>query len=60
VEPKEKVMERLGRSPDRGDAVAMAMWADRHHGTGQFAAPVGQLPATGLSPLGRTVAGGFR
>jgi hypothetical protein len=51
VEPKDKVMERLGRSPDRGDAVAMGMWADRLHGTGTFAAPVGGLPSTGLSPL---------
>ncbi|MDN3056860.1 hypothetical protein PH213_20360 [Streptomyces sp. SRF1] len=28
VEPKEDVVARLGRSPDRGDAVAMAMWAE--------------------------------
>jgi hypothetical protein len=28
VEPKEKVTERLGRSPDQGDAVAMAFYAD--------------------------------
>jgi hypothetical protein len=53
VEPKDKVMERLGRSPDRGDAVAMAMWADRHHTGGTFVAPVGSLPTTSLSPLGR-------
>jgi hypothetical protein len=26
VEPKEKVVKRLGRSPDRGDAVVMAWW----------------------------------
>jgi hypothetical protein len=51
VEPKDKVMERLGRSPDRGDAIAMVMWADRLRGTGSFAPPVGVLPATGLSPL---------
>lgn len=28
VEPKDDVVKRLGRSPDRGDAVAMAYWAD--------------------------------
>lgn len=27
VEPKEKIVERLGRSPDRGDAVVMANYA---------------------------------
>jgi hypothetical protein len=54
VEPKDKVMERLGRSPDRGDAIAMAMWADRHQSGGaNFVEPVGSLPTTGLSPLGR-------
>jgi hypothetical protein len=53
VEPKEKVVERLGRSPDRGDSIAMAMWADRQRGTSGVAEPVGTLPTTGLSPLGR-------
>lgn len=53
VEPKDKVMERLGRSPDRGDAIAMAMWADRLQGNQTFVEPVGSLPTTGLSPLGR-------
>lgn len=28
VEPKDEVTKRLGHSPDRGDAVAMAMWAE--------------------------------
>lgn len=51
VETKEKVVERLGRSPDRGDAVVMGMWADKHQGTGHFAAPVGTMPTSGLSPL---------
>lgn len=32
VEPKEDVVARLGRSPDRGDAVVMAFWADRMGG----------------------------
>ncbi len=49
---KEDVVAKLGRSPDRGDAVAMSMWADRISGTSQFAAPVGHVPVTGLSPLG--------
>lgn len=48
VERKEDVVERLGRSPDRGDAVAMSLWADRHQGSGTFAAPVGQMPVSGL------------
>jgi hypothetical protein len=52
VEPKDKVVARLGRSPDRGDAIAMAMWADRHQGSQSFVAPVGGMPSTGLSPLG--------
>lgn len=48
VEPKEEVVKRLGRSPDRGDAVAMAMWADRHRGegAGNFAAPKGIMPVS--------------
>jgi hypothetical protein len=29
VEPKEDVVKRLGRSPDRGDAVAMSLWAEK-------------------------------
>lgn len=53
VERKEDVVARLGRSPDRGDSIAMAMWADRMQGRGSFAAPVGAMPTTGLSPLGR-------
>ncbi len=53
VEVKDEVVKRLGRSPDRGDAIAMAMWADRHQGAGQVAEPVGSMPTTGLSPLGR-------
>lgn len=52
VETKEHVVERLGRSPDRGDAVAMAMWADSLAGRMEHADPVGSIPTTGLSPLG--------
>lgn len=51
VEVKDEVVKRLGRSPDRGDAVAMVMWADRHQGSGVYAEPIGHLPNTGLSPL---------
>jgi hypothetical protein len=49
---KDEVVKILGRSPDRGDAVAMSIWADYHQGTGTVAAPVGTMPSTGLSPLG--------
>lgn len=49
VETKEKVVERLGRSPDRGDAIAMAFWADLHSGAGTFAEPVGLMPSSGLT-----------
>lgn len=52
VETKEHVVERLGRSPDRGDAVAMSLWADKHRGTAQHAEPTGTMPVTRLSPLG--------
>jgi hypothetical protein len=52
VETKDDVVKRLGRSPDRGDAVAMALFAEQHRGSGQFVEPVGALPTTGLSPLG--------
>ena len=54
VEKKDAVVERLGRSPDRGDAIVMSLWADRHStGAENFAEPMGALPTTGLSPLGR-------
>jgi hypothetical protein len=52
VERKEDVVARLGRSPDRGDAVAMALWADLHAGRSTFAEPVGTMPTTGLT-IGR-------
>jgi hypothetical protein len=41
VEPKEDVAARLGRSPDRGDAVAMAMYAE-HLAATKLHAPGGQ------------------
>lgn len=51
VEPKEEVVKRLGRSPDRGDAVAMAAWADRHRADGgkNFAMPKGVMPTSSFS-----------
>jgi hypothetical protein len=52
VEKKEDVVARLGRSSDRGDSVAMSLWADRHRGSGTYAEPIGAIPTTGLSPLG--------
>jgi hypothetical protein len=33
AEPKEKVMERLGRSPDRGDTVVMCWYAGPRYAT---------------------------
>lgn len=53
VETKEDVVDRLGRSPDRGDAVVMSLWADAMAGRQEHAEPVGPVPTTGLSPLGR-------
>ncbi|MFE9309665.1 hypothetical protein ACIQCF_26110 [Streptomyces sp. NPDC088353] len=41
VEPKEDVAARLGRSPDRGDAVAMAMYAE-YLAASKLHAPGGQ------------------
>lgn len=52
VETKEDVVKRLGRSPDRGDAIVMSTWADYHRGPATVAEPVGSMPSTGLSPLG--------
>ena len=53
VEPKDKVVERLGRSPDRGDTIVMIMWADRHRDGQTFAEPQGTLPTTALGVPGR-------
>lgn len=51
IEPKEDLVARLGRSPDKGDAVAEAFWADAMRKEIRVAAPVGQMPVTGLGPL---------
>lgn len=52
LETKEDVVERLGRSPDRGDATCMSFYADALRGPTQIAVPQGIIPRTGLSPLG--------
>jgi hypothetical protein len=52
VEKKEDVVAKLGRSPDRGDAVAMSFWADRIQAT-NFAAPQGTMPTTKLGLVKR-------
>ncbi|MFJ4469563.1 hypothetical protein ACIP2X_19010 [Streptomyces sp. NPDC089424] len=44
VEPKDDVTARLGRSPDRGDAVAMSLFAD-HLAATKLHAPGGQRDA---------------
>lgn len=43
VEPKDDVVARLGRSPDRGDAVVMALWAERLAAS-DVQAPIGRVP----------------
>lgn len=43
VEPKESVVKRLGRSPDRGDAVAMCLWAE-HLSASSVQSPLGRVP----------------
>lgn len=54
VEPKDKVTERLGRSPDRGDAVVMAFWLEQLRREAQIArVAVGEMPTTNFGPLGR-------
>lgn len=52
VETKDKVVDRLGRSPDRGDAVVMSVWAERNAGKATHTEPVGTMPTTGFGPLG--------
>jgi hypothetical protein len=54
VQPKDKVKEKLGRSPDFGDAVAMAYWAgaqSRGVGVAKKAATGGQ-PFEGTTTMG--------
>ena len=60
IEKKEDLVARLGRSPDRGDAVAMAMWAERIAGTATVRSPAGpRRPAPGAtSRYGRSIGRG--
>lgn len=57
VEPKEDLVARLGRSPDKGDAVVMAFWADALRHEAAVATPQGVLPTTSLGPLGGGMGG---
>jgi hypothetical protein len=62
VEKKEDVVQRLGRSPDRGDAVVMAYWAEQLRREGEISRPVQtRLPVRPISPLsGRSTGAGGR
>lgn len=60
VQTKEEVAELLGRSPDRSDAVVMALWAEQLRRDGQVAVPQGRLPVPSLSPLATRSAGRVR
>ncbi len=51
VQTKEEVTELLGRSCDRGDAVAMALWAEQLRRDAHVAVPQGRVPTNTLSPL---------
>ena len=52
LEKKEDVAARLGRSPDRGDAVVMSFWADALRREMRAVAPAGVMPTTSVSPFG--------
>jgi len=61
VEPKDKVAEKLGRSPDRGDAAAMAFFYEQLRRDAQVTQVQGQtLPVRQMSPLGRSTNRGGR
>lgn len=46
IEPKEKLVKRIGRSPDRGDAVVMSWWAGARMSTDWNNWPASQGNAT--------------
>lgn len=54
VEPKDKVKEKLGRSPDFGDAVAMAYWAGAAKRPVQIAKSAQKMRMKGQTSLGPT------
>lgn len=59
VENKDDLVGRLGRSPDDGDAVVMAFWADALRREAHVATPTpATMPVTNASPLGRGSLGG--
>lgn len=59
VEPKDDVIARLGRSPDKGDAVVMAMWAEHlAASTVRSPAKAGRGSPAAAQRYGRTVTGG--
>lgn len=58
IEPKEQLVTRMGRSPDRGDAVVMAFWADAMRREAQMATASGSMPTSSQSPLSPWNAGG--
>ncbi len=51
IENKDDVVARLGRSSDRGDAVAFSFYVDAINTPATFTLPQGYLPTTSLSPL---------
>lgn len=57
VERKEDLVQRMGRSPDHGDAVVMSYWADALRHEAKVAVPSGQMPVSGMSPLGSGMSG---
>lgn len=62
VERKEDLVARLGRSPDRGDAVVMSFWAEKFaEATVRSPAVLrGGRPSGAAARYGRPVAGGVR
>ena len=58
VEPKDKLVKRLGRSPDSGDSVVMSLWADALRREVDVMAPTGAMPSSVQSPLSPWRAGG--
>lgn len=55
IETKEDILTRLGRSPDRGDAVAMAFYADAMRTQASVGRPSAEfrMPVSGVNPLAR-------
>jgi hypothetical protein len=58
VEPKEKLVARLGRSPDHGDSVVMSLWADALRREVDMVTPTGVMPSSVQSPLSPWRGGG--